>query len=229
MAIKSIAETPTPTPKLAQFRFSTETASVVHNTQLLQNADNNFTKNINEHQDTSLSYSTEFRSLEFLSSICKNHNTFPFCANLHQHGMNYAFKRTLSNDESMAKLNVNIARGNHRLATKRPEVLEEKLEREEIRIFCPGVSLVILQHSGHNGTYLWPCNSTRTRGYQIDSLTTYPSPSQERTLQLTAGAVWMHTQNFFYGFYISRIIHFIVALKERFPNNKILISKWSRP
>ena len=43
--------------------------------------------------------------------------------------MHYSFTRTLSDNE-IAELDTNIARGNHRLATERPEILEEKLERD---------------------------------------------------------------------------------------------------
>ena len=128
--IKALAETPTPTPKLAPFKLSTDTTSVSRNIQLLQNAGNDFAKIIADHQDTSLGYSSEFRLLEALMSIYKNHDTFPFFADLHQHEINYAFTRTLSDNETMAELNANIATENHQLVTKRPEILEEKLERE---------------------------------------------------------------------------------------------------
>ena len=48
-AIKTITETPCPAPKPAPFKFSTYTASIAHNTQLLQNTSNDFAKIINDH------------------------------------------------------------------------------------------------------------------------------------------------------------------------------------
>ena len=48
-AIKAIAREPTPTPKPAPFKFSTETASVAYNTQILQDAENNFANIINNN------------------------------------------------------------------------------------------------------------------------------------------------------------------------------------
>ena len=125
-----MAKTKTSTPRPAPFQFSTEAASVAHNTQLLQDTGNNFASIIDNNQDTLLSYSFEFRSLKALSSIYRHHDTVPFFASAHQQEIYYTFTQTLSDHERMAELNANMARGNHRSATKRPEILEEKLERD---------------------------------------------------------------------------------------------------
>ena len=65
-AIKTVADTETPTPRPTPFQFSTKTTSVAHNTNLLQNAGKSFASIIDGHQDTSLSYSSEFRPLDAL-------------------------------------------------------------------------------------------------------------------------------------------------------------------
>ena len=132
-----MAKTATPTPRPSPFQFSTETTSVSHITQLLQNTGNNFTSIINGHQDTFLRYSSKSRLLDALSFIYKNHGTFLFFASMYQQGMYHAFTQTLSNDE----LDANMARVNHQLVTKRPEILEEKLERD--------VQFGFLFQSGH--------------------------------------------------------------------------------
>ena len=47
--IKGVAETKIPTPRLAPYQFSTETFSIAHNTQFLQDPGNNFASIIDEH------------------------------------------------------------------------------------------------------------------------------------------------------------------------------------
>ena len=79
---------------------------------------------------TSLSYNSKFRSLEALSFIYKHHDTFPFFSSVHQQGMYYAFTHTLLNKEKMTELNANMARGNHRSNTGRPDIIKEKLNRD---------------------------------------------------------------------------------------------------
>ena len=68
-AIATIASLRTLTPNKAPFKFSTDTGSVAFNTQVLHKANNDFVSIIDQNQDTSLSYSSEFRSLPALASI----------------------------------------------------------------------------------------------------------------------------------------------------------------
>ena len=129
-AIVTVANSTTPTPNPAPFIFSAETASADFNTQLLKDSGYDFASILDNNQDPSLRYNSEFRSLQALSSIYKYHNTFPFFSSVHQQGMHYEYTLSLSHEERMAKLNANMARGNHRPVTESPNILEEKLNRD---------------------------------------------------------------------------------------------------
>ena len=61
-ATAAVAKSTTPTQKPAPFIYSTETASVAHNTQLLKDSGYDFASIIGNNQDTSLSYNSKFRS-----------------------------------------------------------------------------------------------------------------------------------------------------------------------
>ena len=100
--------------------------SIDHRLQL--NFYNYFTRTIHEHQDTSLCYNSKFRSLDDLSSIYENHDTFSFFTNLHQQRTDYVFTMKLSEDERIVELKANITRGNHYLATKWPLKLERNVQ-----------------------------------------------------------------------------------------------------
>ena len=68
-AIARVARSTTPTPNQAPFRFSADTSSVDLNTQMLKDSGNNFTSILDQNQDTSLSYKSEFHNP--LSSLLK--------------------------------------------------------------------------------------------------------------------------------------------------------------
>ena len=78
----------------------------------------------------SLAYGSEFCSTDKLANIYQNQDHFPFFAKLHQEGMEYMYKETLTDSERMAKLKANIDQGNHKSETSKPEELQEKVNRD---------------------------------------------------------------------------------------------------
>ena len=146
---------------------------------------------------------------------------------MHQQGIHYAFTRKLSDDERMTELNANIARENHRLATKRPEILEEKLERYEIRIVRPGVGLNTEQHPG---TMVEACglaiqHTLEGIKYRLTHDLSFSITGKDASVNSRCDMEAY--PEMVYGFCRSRSIHFRVALiKRRLPNKKILNSKY---
>ena len=59
-AIATVASLTSKTPNKAPFEFPADTDSVAFNTQVLHNANNEFVSIIDQNQDTSLGYSSEF-------------------------------------------------------------------------------------------------------------------------------------------------------------------------
>ena len=226
-AIKAIARKPTPTPKPVPFKFSTDTASVAYNTQILQDAGNNFATIINNNQETSLSYSLEFRSLDDLTFIYRHHDTFPFFAGVHKEGMHYAFTRTLSNNERMAELKANIARGNHRSATERSEILEEKLERD-IKF---GFSVPVWASSllDMPGTMVQACGLALQHAlegikYRLNHDLSFSITGED--VSVNSRCDMDEYPEMVYRFCLSQIIHFIVSLRGKYREERILISKY---
>ena len=172
-------------------------------------------------------YSSEFQSLDALSSFYKKHDTFPFFANVHQQGTYYALTRTLSDDERITESNTNIARRNHRSVTKRPEILEEKLERDlKFRFSIPWW---VLSLRDILGTMVQACGLALQHilegikyrdTHNLSFFTTGKEASDNSNCDMET------YQEMVYGLCLSRIIHFIVNFRRRFPNKKILISKY---
>ena len=129
-AITIVANINTQMPAVPSFQCWTNDSSVIHNTNLLENYNYNFTKFIDNNQHTSIYYSSEFRPLSYLSLIYYQRDLFPFFKGLHQNGMEYIYNRKLSDCKRLAELEANITRGNHRLATERPTELVKMLNRK---------------------------------------------------------------------------------------------------
>ena len=68
----------------------------------------------------------------------------------------------------MAELNANLARGNHRSATKRPDILEEKLGRDvKFGFAVPVWASSLRDIAGTMVQALWTRNSTRIGRSQV--------------------------------------------------------------
>ena len=81
---------------------------IITPSNLLTGYDFDLTRLIDNHKHTLLAYGSEFHPIDELASIYQNHNLFPFFANLHQEGMEYIYKETLTGSERMAELKANI-------------------------------------------------------------------------------------------------------------------------
>ena len=107
------------------FWYSPDLESVQHNTDLLRKYNYDLEPLLQEHQHTSLFYGHEFRPIEDLESLYGQHDLFPFFKNIHQNGMEYKYKRELTSDEKMAKLEAQLQKGNHKGAQTQEEELEK--------------------------------------------------------------------------------------------------------
>ena len=147
-ATEAVVKTNTPAPKTAPFKFSTEAASVAHNTQLLRDTGNDFASIIDNNQDTSLSYSSEFRSLKALSSIYNHHDTFPFFSSVHQQGIHYTFTQMLSDEEITAEFNLSLQSRPPWVKPSRPkESKSENPIRVGFRSTSPSIDMPLCAYS----------------------------------------------------------------------------------
>ena len=141
--------------------------------------------------------------------------------------MHYAFTRLLSDNERIAELDVNIARVNHQSATKRPKILEEKLERDvkfgfSVPVWAsslldmPGIMVqacgLAVQHALEGIKY------RLTHNLSFSIIGEDVSVNSRCDMEAYPEMV--------YGFCLSRTIHFIVALRGKYPEDRILISKY---
>ena len=118
----------------------------------------------------------------------------------------------------MAELNANLAQGNHRSATKRPDILEEKLERDVKFGFAIPVWVSSLQDIA--GTMVQACGLAVQHAlegikYRLTHDLSFLITSEDASVNSRCD---MDTYpEMVYGFCLSRTIHFIVTLRRKVP------------
>ena len=232
-AISDIAEKPQPPPLPPPVKFGIDTKSLQHNTNLLRENNFDLANIIDKNQHTSLAFGAEFRPIEDLQRIYHKHPLFNFFQRLHQRGMDYIYKRELTENERMAELDANIKRGNHKSATSRLEDLLSKVKRDVVYGFALPVCKSVVKFI--KGAMVQPCGlaaqfTLTASGLRVlkDRLThnlsfsiTIPDASVNSRCDMSAYPAMI------YGFCFLRLIHYIVALRLEYPEERILISKYN--
>ena len=127
----------------------------------------------------------------------------------------------------MAELNANMARGNHRSATKRTDILKEKLNRDVKFRFSLPVWASSLRDIP--GTMVQACGLAvqhALEGIKCRLTHNLSFPITNEGASVNSRYNMAAYPEMVYRFCLSRTIHFIVALQRKFPEERILISKY---
>ena len=141
--------------------------------------------------------------------------------------MQYESTQSLLNDEIMAQLNANLARGNHYSSTRRPDILEEKLNRDVK--FGFDVPVWALSLRDIVGTMVQACglaiqHALEGLKYRLTHDLFFSITSEDASVNSRCD---MDTYpEMVYGFCLSQTIHFIVTLRQKYPEERILINKY---
>ena len=128
----------------------------------------------------------------------------------------------------MAELNTTMARGNHPLSTERLDILEEKLKRDVK--FGFSVLVWALSLRGIPGTMVQACGLVVQQAlegiknrltHDLSFFITSKDASDNNRCDIAAYPEMV------YGFCLSCTIHFIVALRRNFLDERIFISKYN--
>ena len=226
------AEAGVPTPAPPPFKFDVTNDAIIHNSKLLKKYDYDLEALLNDHQHTSVAFGSEFRPLTQLEPIFGKQDLFPFFAKVHKRGMSYELKEELTEDERMAELEAQLLRGNHLQATQQPEKLKEKVHFDVKCGFAVPVGKLVVPKIKE--AMVQPCNLA-------DQFTLTDTGERVNKKRLTHDlSFWITKMNasinkrcdmekypgMVYGFCLHRIIHYICALRLKFPNERILISKY---
>lgn len=225
------SHTPVP-PLLSDVQFSTNKEAVTANTELLRKHGNDLGTLLQESIGTTLDPSSEFRPLDDLTRVYHNHPNFPFVHKVIKCGMEYKFTKELSHDHRMAELTANLERGNHKSATSEPEKIHQLLEKDVRHGFAipvlkssiPALKDAMVQPIGLANQFTLQADGTRVRKgrltHDLSHSITSPDASVNSRIDLD-----QHPE-MVCGWCLSRIIHFVVALRKQHPTKRILVAKY---
>jgi hypothetical protein len=125
--LRAVATTHVPTPAAPPFRFNTSVDALCHNEGLLRTSNFSIEALLQNHQDSTLGYGSEFRPVEQLRSILGTHPQFPALETICREGMNYRFHTELSDATELSAM---VERGNHKSAENEPGVVNKLLLKD---------------------------------------------------------------------------------------------------
>jgi hypothetical protein len=231
-AIKEVAAAKVPAPKAPPVKFELTEAAVQHNTELLEAFDLNLAEFLSLQQETTLGFGSEFRPIEQLEKVLGGHPNFGFFADVLKNGMSYHFTNELSEEERKAEVEAMIKRGNHKSVQEDSEEVRKLLEKDVLHGFSLPVDPSIVPNIP--GAMVQPAGVVKQFSLQEDgSRILKRRLTQDLTFPLTFTEASVNNRidmdmyvEMIYGWCFSRIIHFIVALRLRFPEKKIFIVKY---
>ena len=186
---------------------------------------------IQDLQNTALNSNSEFRPLEDLERIFGQHDLFPLVQRLHRQGLVFEVKEELSEEERKKECQAMYRRGNHKSAMAEKEVVAALLAKDVQHGFsfpflsdtALKVKLGMIQLCGRVSQFTLTEKGERvpknrlTQDYTHDITKVNASKNHQIELEKYPPMI--------YGQALRRIIHFVVALRLKFPEEKILLNK----
>jgi hypothetical protein len=231
-AVEEVLASDPPAPKSPPIQFSLSEKSVQHNTELLKACNFDMEELLAAHQDTTLNFGSEFRPLDQLTKILGQHPNFEFFSDVLSNGMDYRFTTELSEEERETELAAMIERGNHKSVQEDSGEVSKLLEKDVLHGFSLPVSPDIVPLIKH--AMVQPAGVVKQFSLREDgSRDLKRRLTQDLSFELTANKASVNNRidmgaytEMIYGWCLSRIIHFIVALRLAHPTLIIFIVKY---
>jgi hypothetical protein len=231
-AIEEVAASEVVTPLAPPIRFDLSEDSVKFNSDLLRESDLDLEKFLAKHQDTTLNFGSEFRPIGDLGKILGGHPNFSFFSNVLENGMDYCFTEELSEGQRQAEVEAMIQRGNHQSVQEDSEAVAKLLAKDVLHGFSiplspdliPDLAKAMVQPAGVVKQFSLQEDGSREMKRRLTQDLSFPltSPNASVNKRIDMGAY----VEMIYGWCLSRVIHFIVALRLAYPLIRIFIMKY---
>jgi hypothetical protein len=230
--IRTVFEARVDVPLAPPIWFDVTEEAIQHNSGLLKECDFDLETFLNNNQNSTLAFGSEFRPTPQLEMILGQHPNFPFFKQVLDHGMDFYFDQALSETERLAKLDEMIVRGNHKSAQEIEDDVKRLLQKDVHHGFSLPVTPEIVRKlkgamaqpaglalqfaSLEDGSRVPKRRLTQDSSFAL----TFPKAAVNQRIDMDA------YPQMIYGWCLSRIIHFIVALRLCDPTKKIFIAKY---
>jgi hypothetical protein len=227
--IAAILDHPVPTPGPAAFQFQQTPAAAAHNAMILRRHNNNLAQAIIADGNSPLKYGSEFRPKSFLAPLLCHHPNWPYIDELLTTGCSF-IAPPLSEPDRLTQIDLALSFGNHKGALKKP------------------LQLIKLLHDGISHGYNLPVSIDMV--HKIPVLILSPmNIAKQNTIDETGRVIEKyhlthdHSFDFFpgssvnnrcplglhqtcmFGKLLSRMFHWIVHMRLKYPHNRILLTK----
>jgi hypothetical protein len=230
--IKIIAVTPAPTPTKSAVRFDVSAEAAEHNASLLRDVDYDFQRFFETQAGTTVDFGSEFRPLEQLSPLLRQHPGFAEFAEVIVTGMPYRYSKEITEEEREKEVIAMLARGNHKSAQEEPEIVGKLLSKDVVHGFSmilpigvvPLIPDAMVQPVGLAKQWTLDDQANRIVKYRITQDLSYSETEKE--MSINSRIDMDQYPEMVYGWALPRIIHFIVALRLAWPLLTIFITKY---
>ena len=230
--VLAIAKSECPTPEVPQVRFGTSPIDLDHNTSYLESCDWDFERVFERHRGTTVDHGAEFRPVSDLKRFLGQHPCFSNLSRMFTHGFEYHLTRELSEEERVAEMSAQLARGNHKSATESEADVQLLLEGDVHHGFVmPVWESALLQVKG---CLLQPGGMVRQLSLKADGTRkvknrfthdlSYSINSEDASIN--ARIDMSRYPDMVYGWCLHRILHYLAALRSKYPSEKIYLSKF---
>jgi hypothetical protein len=167
-----------------------------------------------------------------MAKILGQHPDFEFFSEVLTNGMDYRFKEELSGDERKAEMEAIILQGNHQSVKEDSDEVAKLLAKDVLHSFLlpvrpaivPSIAKAMVQPAGVVKQFLLQEDGTRTLKRRLTQDLLFPltfwDASVNNRIDMDA-----YTE-MIYGWCLTRLIHFIVALRLAYPLLPIFIVKY---
>jgi len=228
--LTSILKSEQSTPRAPSLRWDLSHEAALHNMTLIQEHGNNIQNYLEKNEDTFISFGSEFRPPDTLEPLLCRHPNWQRFKLLLQKGSSWPLE-DLPESDRLAKNEEFIMRGNHKSAKKYNSKLEKILTQELRQGWMFPLPLEYVQQLKHGE--LAPV------GIEDSQWSELPDGSRKQKFRLTHDQSFEATRGrsvntrvqreklepLHYGGCLSRLIHYVVSLRARHPNVKILGGK----
>jgi hypothetical protein len=231
-AIRTVFEAPVDVPLKPPIWFDVTNEAVQHNSGLLEACNFDLAQFLHAHQNSTLAFGSEFRPVAQLETILGQHPSFTFFKQVLAKGMEFHFDQELTEPQRLAEVDQMMARGNHKSAQENEGDVTRLLHKDVHHGFSLPVHPDIVRKL--KGAMVQPAGLALQFGLLEDgSRVPKRRLTQDSTFALTFPDASVNERidmaaypEMIYGWCLSRIVHFIVALRLRHPTTKIFIAKY---
>jgi hypothetical protein len=232
--IKRICATESPTPTKSPIRFELSDQATKHNANVLGRVGFDVGRLIRDNSSSTLGFGSEFRGVGELEPLLGKHPHFSRLVKLLTEGMPYVFNRELSSTERRKEVAAMLARGNHKSAQSDQLHVGKLLAKDVLHGFAIPIPIsVVSRIPGAMVQPLglvqqWTVNpeGERVIKFRLTQDLSFSTDQAAEPTSINSRVDMSAYVEMVYGWCLPRIIHYVVSLRSRYPELRILISKY---